>query len=97
MTEEIDVEVAEMHSEEEEPKVEKAPEPEDYEVTAEELLTLQLLMTRVEKQRADLQLAQQFFEIFRNSVSGKYSEYGKYTLLGEVDFQTRQGKRVLAK
>jgi hypothetical protein len=73
---------------------EKGPEVETYEVSAEELLTLQLLLTTVGKIQAELSLAQQSLDVFRNNISGRYSEYGKYKLVGEVDLKTRQGKRV---
>ncbi len=79
-----------------EEQTDKKPEIEVYEVSAEELLTLQLLETRAAKAQSDLQLAAQTLETFRHNLSGKYSEHGKYRLVGEVDLKTRQGKRILS-
>lgn len=78
---------------------------EQYIITEEESLKLQMLALKAEKARAvveksvaELNLANERFTAYRNSLGGKYSEYGRYELVPEsLDINTRTGKRRLKK
>ena len=90
------VEIERSTKQVEEAKAEEAKAVESYELSVEELLTMQLLTTRRENARLSLALAEQHSEAYNNSLAGKYSAFGKYELLGEVDTKTRRGTRRLA-
>jgi hypothetical protein len=66
---------------------------EEYQITEGEMLTLQLLQSKAETAQVQLQLATQAIEVFTHNLAGKYSEYGKYQLHGEIDVRTRTGSR----
>jgi hypothetical protein len=66
---------------------------EEYEVSEKDMLTLQLLIQKVNTARLELALVEQSLAVFKNNIAGKYSEYGKYTLIGEVNTETRVGFR----
>lgn len=69
---------------------------EEYVVEETELLTLELLQTKVESAAMAFQLAKERLAAAQQAIAGKYSEYGKYKLVGEVDRTTRTGQRTLA-
>lgn len=64
-----------------------------YEITQEESLQFQLLQSNIDKAALNLQLARERLGNFQTYLAGKYSEYGDYELVGELNLETRQGKR----
>lgn len=71
-------------------------DPEQYTMQQEELLQLSLLQLAHENAALKLQLARDQQKKFLQDLEAKYTENGKYELLGEVDSQTRVGHRRLA-
>ena len=69
--------------------------PEVYTIEQAEMLSLQLCEARLQTAQAQLQLHTSQLTVFRDKLAGKYSEYGKYQLLGEIDLQTLAGMRIL--
>lgn len=70
---------------------------ETYQITEQEMLTYKLLQSELEKVVTQAQLFRERLAHFQRELAGKYSEYGKYELLGELDDKTRIGKRRLVK
>ena len=67
----------------------------EYEITEEEALKLRLMQSEVQNARLALQLVHERFTAMQTSLSGKYSQYGKYQLVGELNLDTRKGHRTL--
>lgn len=68
---------------------------ETYTITPQEALQFRLMQTEVEKAALALQLQRERLASFQRELSGKYSEYGKYELVGDLSLETLEGKRRL--
>lgn len=65
----------------------------EYEITQEEALRLKLLQAELEKATLNLQLVRERAAAYQRELAGKYSEYGRYDLIGELNLETRKGLR----
>lgn len=68
---------------------------ETYTITPQEALQYRLLQAEVEKAALVLQLRRERLASYQRELSGKYSEYGKYALIGDLDLETFEGRRIL--
>ena len=66
---------------------------ETYEITVEEALNIRLAQAEVEKAALALQLAKERTAAVHRELAGKYSKYGVYELVGELNLESRQGTR----
>ncbi len=73
---------------------EKIVEAKEYMISVEDSLQQQLLQSKLDKAASDYQLAKQALQFHQTYLAGKYSEHGKYKLVGELNLQTRKGQRI---
>lgn len=70
-------------------------ETEVYKIDREDILSLQLMQSELEKVVLQQQLLKDRLSLMKERLATKYSEQGKYELVGDIDLEKCEGRRRL--